>query len=49
MLTSRKFALSLVFVLATASAATAAPKQPVHAERLLQLFCITSWQDTVLD
>ena len=30
MLTSSKFALSLVFVLATASAAMAAPKQPVR-------------------
>jgi len=28
MLTKSKFVLSLVFVLATASAATAAPKQP---------------------
>ena len=30
MLTSPKFALALVFVLATASAVTAAPKQPVR-------------------
>jgi hypothetical protein len=31
MLTSSKFALSLVFVLATASAAMAAPRQPVRS------------------
>ena len=31
MLTNSKFALSLVFVLATASAAMATPKQPITA------------------
>ena len=36
MLTSQKFALSLVFVLATALAATAAPKQPVHPNTAIQ-------------
>ena len=36
MLTSQKFALSLVFVLATALAATAAPKQPVRPNTAIQ-------------
>jgi hypothetical protein len=36
MLTSQKFALSLVFVFATALAATAAPKQPVHPNTAIQ-------------
>ena len=36
MLTSSKFALSLVFVLATASAAMAAPKQPVRPNTAIQ-------------
>ena len=36
MLTSPKFALSLVFVLATASAAIAAPKQPVRPTAIQQ-------------
>jgi len=36
MLTNSKFALSLVFVLATASAATAAPKQPVRPNTAIQ-------------
>ena len=35
MLTNSKFALSLVFVLATASAAMAAPKQPVHPNTVM--------------
>ena len=36
MLTSPKFALALVFVLATASAVTAAPKQPVRPNTAIQ-------------
>jgi hypothetical protein len=36
MLTSPKFALSLVLVLATASAATATPKQPVRPNTAIQ-------------
>ena len=36
MLTNSKFALSLVFVLATASAAMAAPKQPVRPNTAIQ-------------
>ena len=36
MLTGQKFALSLVFVLATALAATAAPKQPVRPNTAIQ-------------
>ena len=36
MLTSPKFALALVFVLAAASAATAAPKQPVRPNTAIQ-------------
>jgi hypothetical protein len=36
MLTSPKFALSLVFVLATASAATADHKQPVRPDTAIQ-------------
>jgi hypothetical protein len=36
MLTSSKFALPLVFVLATASAAMAAPKQPVRPNTAIQ-------------
>jgi hypothetical protein len=36
MLTSPKFALSLVLVLATASAATAAPRQPVGPNIAIQ-------------
>jgi hypothetical protein len=36
MLTSPKFALPLVFVLATASAATAAPRQPVVPNTAIQ-------------
>ena len=36
MLTKSKIALSLVFVLATASAATAAPKQPVRPDTSIQ-------------
>ena len=36
MLTSPKIALSLVFVLAAASAATAAPKQPVRPNTAIQ-------------
>ena len=36
MLTNSKFALSLVLVLATASAATAAPRQPVRPNTAIQ-------------
>ena len=36
MLTKSKIALSLVFVLATASAAMAAPKQPVRPNTVIQ-------------
>jgi hypothetical protein len=36
MLTNSKFALSLMFVLATASAAMAAPKQPVRPSATIQ-------------
>ena len=36
MLTNSKFALSLVFVLATASAAMATPKQPVRSTTVIQ-------------